>query len=208
MGQYYCGVILGNSLSKKKIVIKKSFYPYHYDNGAKLMEHSYVNNYYVKAFEFELANDFYQSHFVWVGDYADEKFDTDVFSKAYDWIEKNRTNLKKNQNKYEDLVNEYYNYKYIINFTKKEFIRIPVKKDKNLVIHPLPLLCSNGNGRGSGDYCGKNMELIGSWAYDKIGVGNEIPQGITKELVATFIEEYDDEGCSKINDYKYVEHTE
>ena len=59
MGQYYRGAVLGITANKrKKFIVKQAFCPYRYDNGAKLMEHSYVGNYYVKMYEHALANDF------------------------------------------------------------------------------------------------------------------------------------------------------
>ena len=39
--------------------------------------------------------------------------------------------------------------------------------------HPLPLLTANGNGRGGGDYLGSDMDLVGSWAGDRIAVAND-----------------------------------
>lgn len=185
MGQYYRGVILGNSFKKKKIVIKQVHSPYRHDNGAKLMEHSYVGNWYVREYENALANDFYGSYFVWVGDYADEIFDTDVYCSADIWYDKQMDKNKIIVNKRNDLNCE---YKYVINFTKKEYICIPKEKKDKLIIHPLPLLCSSGNGRAGGDYIGTNMKYVGSWAYNKIGIGNEIPEDF-KELKITFEEQ-------------------
>jgi hypothetical protein len=81
------------------------------------------------------------------------------------------------------------------------FVRIP-ELSENWDIHPLPLLCADGNQRGGGDYYGANEDLVGSWAYDRIGIDNEIPKGITTELVVTFKERYNG---GKGNDYKYVD---
>ena len=223
MGQYYRGVILKDNIDVTNITsddIHEAFCCYEHDNGAKLMEHSYVNNWYVKEYENKLANECFGNRFVWVGDYAD----SDLFSLAHDFIETKTINIAEEQgyyivanhfeNDYGDIkeyddfksVTDYdvlvsTTYEYIINFTKKMFIRIP-KRGECLTIHPLPLLCADGNGRGGGDYYGSNMELIGSWAYDKIGVANEIPDDITDELVVTF-QEYCDNG----NDYQIVKRT-
>lgn len=234
MGQYYRGVVLGKTTkSKKKIFVRKAFCCYAHDNGAKLMEHSYVGNWYVKEYENVLANQFYGYPFVWVGDYADEKYETDVYSKSIDFIDKEIE--KKAKEKGCVLVqnprwgNEYVNsngenvsfkdlsektnlsdlpeYDYIINITKRIFVKIPKTTEltKELTIHPLPLLCADGNGRGGGDYLGTNMDLIGSWAYDRIGVTNKLPENITRELVVNFVEEYDG-GDSSVNDYQIVKH--
>lgn len=78
MGQYYRGAILGKTSKKRnKFIVRKAFCCYVHENGAKLMEHSYVGNYYVKEYEHSLANEFDGYPFVWVGDYADAKFGED-----------------------------------------------------------------------------------------------------------------------------------
>jgi hypothetical protein len=230
MGQYYRGVILSKHTNKaKKIIVKQSFCCYAHDNGAKLMEHSYVGNWYVKEYERALAEEFYGYPLVWSGDYADTHFDTDVYSKALEFVDKaTRKNAKalgyrKNKNgrwgdefirdgitasekslaiatPYEELTTT---YEYIINFTKKMFVRIPKKTGNGLLIHPLPLLCADGNGRGGGDYEGTNMELIGAWAFDRIGVANELPKNIKTELVVEFKECYDG-GDSSVNDFSFI----
>ena len=72
MGQYYRGVVLGKTTKRaKKLIVKTAFCPYAHDNGATLMEHSYVGNWYVKEYERVLANEFYGYPFVWAGVYAD-----------------------------------------------------------------------------------------------------------------------------------------
>lgn len=228
MGQYYKGVILGKTAKKaKKFIVKQAFSPYSYNNGAKLMEHSYVGNYYVKRYEYELANEFNGNPFVWVGDYADEHFNVDGYSKTNEFIERaTRKNaikrgyrivtingydnfydgpIKKSVFDIEECIpyEELPTYKYIINYTKKQFVRIPESIENELTIHPLPLLCADGNGRGGGDYSGTNMDAIGIWAYDRIGVSNEIPDHIKTELVISFKENYDG-GDSKLNDFTYI----
>lgn len=214
MGQYYRGAII-KSYKNGKVRVRKAFCCYSHGNGAKLMEHSYVGNHYVKEYEKALANKYYGSQFVWVGDYADRG---DIYNLACEYIEKNalrrakKKGFETNPNnrwgeefiKYVkgqesitasekdfDEVTKYEKfetYNYIINFTKKMFVLIPKKKENDLTIHPLPLLCCDGNGRGGGDYYGTNMKLVGSWAYDEIGIGNEVPQDFT-ELVVTFEEQ-------------------
>ena len=212
MGQYYRGAII-KTYKNGNVRVRKAFCCYSHNNGAKLMEHSYVGNHYVKEYEKALANKFYGSQFVWVGDYADRD---NVYNLACEYIEKNALRRAKKKgfelNPYVrwgdefikyikggesitasekdfDEVTKYETfetYKYIINLSKNMFVRIP-ENSNELVIHPLPLLCCDGNGRGGGDYYGTNMELVGSWAYDEIGIGNEVPQDFT-EFVVTFEE--------------------
>ena len=230
MGQYYRGVVLGKTTDKKKkIIVREAFSPYSHDNGAKLMEHSYVGNWYVKEYERVLANEFFGFPFVWCGDYADERYGEIPYNIACNYDYKRMlSNIKKAGYKYEEsdwgaeckkydkagnLIDvkpekEFrkttpyeelgdVTYDVIINFTKKQFARIPKKtkeqiRHKILVVHPLPLLCASGNGRGGGDYhSGTNLSKVGIWAYDRIGIGyeDEIPAGFT-ELVVNFVEKY------------------
>jgi hypothetical protein len=231
MGQYYRGVVLGKTTKKaKKLIVKEAFCPYTHENGAKLMEHSYVGNWYVKEYERVLAGEFYGYPFVWAGDYADLIYGALAYEEAahfnhqrmlrrikkagykYDpnkWgyectkYAKNGTISASKSEKefsektpYEELEN--ITYEFILNFDKKQFVKIPKKsneKDKygytKLTIHPLPLLCADGNGRGGGDYWESNSDFdkVGIWAYDRIGIDNEIPEGFT-ELVVNFVEKY------------------
>lgn len=231
MGQYYRGAILSKtSNTNKRIKVVKAFCPYAHKNGAKLMEHSYVGNNYVKAYEVALAGEFYGQPFVWAGDYADtftiNDKEHDVYVLASRLILKEATARAKEQGyrinpekntlfrdfrsktkengeytyrKMEDFVDVLtyedsipIKHRYIINFTKKMYTVIPEKdrSSEHLTVHPLPLLCAFGNGRGGGDYSGKNMELIGAWAFDRIGVANELPEGFKTELVVSFEENY------------------
>jgi hypothetical protein len=60
-------------------------------------------------------------------------------------------------------------YTYIVNHTKRVYVK------KGTGVHPLPILTAEGNGRGSGDYEGQNMDLVGTWARDVISMENEAP---------------------------------
>jgi hypothetical protein len=107
---------------------------------------------------------FYKSRVVWAGDYANNEDD----------IDKNLYCIaKENPDKYlcrkEKHMKE---YRYIINHTKKQF----VDKQKHTLLHPLPLLTAEGNGRGGGDYYGRNEKLIGIWARDLFSIEKEIPE--------------------------------
>ena len=207
MGQYYRGVILGKtSKRKKKVIVKKAYCCYAHGNGAKLMEHSYVGNWYVKAYEQALGGKFYGYPFVWVGDYADEMFNTDVYTKAHEFIDDVTKRKAKKKGYYlngfvfeklckdgfiekgdesdfvekvitKDNADKVDTFKYIINLDKKEVVAMPEFKEDDWAIHPLPLLCASGNGRGGGDYHGINDEMVGIWAYDRIGMTNELPDG-------------------------------
>jgi hypothetical protein len=73
-------------------------------------------------------------------------------------------------------------YKYLVNHTKTEYV--DMNKLPNS-IHPLPLLVSEGNGRGGGDYNGDNIELCGKWARDIISFDDSILDDY-KELIPNF----------------------
>ena len=183
MGQYYRPIILKKDYKNRVNPIEASFNSWSYNNGAKLMEHSYIGNSFVRAVEEALAWQYKGCNFVWCGDYSDElvtkKYDGNLYDTAYSY-----------HNKLDIQVTNVPPYrKYLINYTKRQYVKLnDVQKDK-WQIHPLPLLCCNSNGRGGGDYHGTNMDKVGIWAYNRIGVADEIPNGF-KELEVTFEEEY------------------
>ena len=77
-------------------------------------------------------------------------------------------------------------HSYLVNHTKKQYVH---KTGQANGIHPLPLLVSEGNGCGGGDYFGCHQELCGTWARDIISVEEKetIPSDYT-ELVCDFFE--------------------
>lgn len=44
-----------------------------------------------------------------------------------------------------------------------------------IIVHPLPLLVCEGNGRGGGDYCGPGEDDCGRWARDVISLERSKP---------------------------------
>jgi len=177
MGQYYKVIILSDNKIKKEI-IRAWLCPYSYMNGSKLMEHSYIGNNYIQALEHLISPEgmFYMSRIVWAGDYADEEEDmtSNLYSICID-----KPNLQLYPNSGDTTC-----YHYIINHTQKLYI------DKEYIgqsdIHPLPLLLSEGNGRGGGDYDGNNIELCGTWVKNIISFEKEFPIDYD-ELICNFI---------------------
>lgn len=171
MGQYYRPIVLKKNWKTAKQPVETTLCPYDYDNGAKLMEHSYVGNGFVAAMLYLVANYHYGKPFVWCGDYADEpethehKEGVNLYCEACE-LEDNK-GLNPNIPEFKDIPN----YKYIINLTKKVYVEVPECDPNKWQVHPLPLLTAYGNGRGCGDYR-INDERVGSWAFDKIGVSN------------------------------------
>lgn len=180
MGQYYKPCILKKNWKAAKHPVVCSLGSWDFNTGLKLMEHSYAGVGFVSAVCHLLATTYKGFPFAWVGDYADSKFTTaypekdggkgvDLYSEAREVSEKKHikelvtnmiaTKITEKQ------------YAYAINYTKKQYVKIPKFNKKEWRVHPLPLLCADGCGRGSGDY---NLEddRIGTWAYDCIGVTN------------------------------------
>jgi hypothetical protein len=160
-------------------------YSHDYNNGLKLMEHSYIGNNFVEAVESQLipSGDWYQSRLVWAGDYADANFDDDTNYNSRG-TDENKINPKPLENSAD--------YPFICNFDTKQFVdkrkcTIPAWEGADdLFIHPLPLLTADGNGRGGGDYRGSS-NLVGSWIGNRIGLEKEIPEGFI-ELEVSFTE--------------------
>ena len=174
MGQYYKPM-----LKPKGSEVWNCFSPWDFDNGAKLMEHSYIGNSltnYVKNLILHTP-----MCLVWAGDYADEEKGKDT--NLYCLFE--ATNPKDQSVPQESIESMCY----LVNHKKKLYVDYSkVEKDEyGYRIDPMPLLCAEGNGRGGGDYHGSAMNLIGSWARDLISVESEIPNGYT-ELVPSFRE--------------------
>lgn len=193
MGQYYRLSVLNSHKKNYPNGDKVNTYivSYDYNNGAKLMEFSYIGNMYVNALE-HLINDVDGElsglPVVCCGDYADEEPYPFKGEKVnlFHLARMTRATLSKKENKYKY-------YRYVVNETKGVFIDLDkVKKDKyGYRIHPLPLLIAEGNGRGGGDYWGKNERRIGSWARNVVVVSNERPdEDMYREVVINFEDKY------------------
>lgn len=162
MGQYYIALILGEKGAHSTEIIRQAISPHQYNNGAKLVEHSYVGNNFMEAVEALLMPNapFFKSRLVWAGDYADPEPDG---QNLYSICQENDGLFSTKQPPAVPL--------YVINHTKQIYF---VKA--NHKIHPLSILTAEGNGRGGGDYQGRDEELSGTWARDVISVENTIPQ--------------------------------
>jgi len=195
MGQYYYGVILSETKSGKKELIRVWMSPYAYWTGAKLTEHSYIGNNFIQAFEYLISPDsmFYKSRIVWAGDYAEpEENDT---KNLYNMVVENGTYQRPKSidtSCYRYIVNHtknlYVDKQRIVNKPQSKYILHSSNMDQKCILHPLPLLVSEGNGKGGGDYHGNNIELCGTWARDIISVERNIPTNFT-ELVCDFYDE-------------------
>lgn len=184
MGQYYHPI----SIDKKEWL-----YSHDYDNGLKLMEHSWVGNVFVENVEAMLipGGRWYADKIIWAGDYADlspiDGYNYNSF--CFDSQEEKDNALSQMINNFRTsscikiaperkaLPAEYI---YVVNRTKKLFVNKlkGVKNEDGWMIHPLPLLTSDGNGQGGGDFRGKDPNnLIGTWALDSITIEKDVPEG-------------------------------
>jgi len=197
MGQYYKPCLLSEDENKKVDAWLSS---YDYDNGSKLMEHSYLKNEFVNTVEklLEKGGAWFKRRIVWAGDYADYEPDTK-------YIDEDGRECKKNLYDFCDDENQIYLFKsksirkkrFFINHSKQLYVdstKVPVsytgtdKKGKiwESRIHPLPLLTCEGNGQGGGDYRGESS-IVGTWARDIISIEPKAPKGYT-ELIFDLVE--------------------
>lgn len=184
MGQYYKAF----NLDKREYVS-----PHAFDEGATLMEHSYVGTMLMDAAEHLLSPSgaWYKTRLVWGGDYMEK----DLFLSDYEDLRLlvTSTSLYAYGSKYfkEMLPNEinirFSPFRFLVNHSKNVYIdksKIPVENFGER-IHPLPLLASSGNGQGAGDYHGTHMESIGTWAGDVISAEEQAPEGF-QEITISF----------------------
>lgn len=176
MGQYYKAVSLDT----------KQFVP---PFGAKLMEHSWIDNSFMLYVQQLLApgNPWHKTKIVWTGDYSDrELFTGDPERNLYDLAADEFTDLSNTP------VIDGPQTKYIVNHTKNMYIDLSEVPDivstSGWKIHPLSILTSSGNGRGGGDYRDDNDTNVGSWAGDVISSEYEEPIGMEK-FTAFFTED-------------------
>jgi len=195
MGQYYRPVFLTEKSKPISFAVS-----YDFGSGAKLMEHSWRLNPFVRFIENQLL--IQPQRLVWAGDYADNEDPKTLTNaeikelsdeKSEYW---NSTKLKaegvnlyslsktvakithdeeipKDKSKYD------YNYKkvapltakYLINYDKKEFVnKTKVPKDSD-GWQMHPLPILTCEGNGrGGGDFGGESKLIGSWSRDRIGV--------------------------------------
>lgn len=194
MGQYYKAVLLDRD---GKMTVAS---PTKFDNGFKLMEHSWIGNNFVNAVLECL--DGTPRFLAWIGDYAmdvineEDQIGTaprELAKKCYDYAWERETDdgvLASDAEKF-DLSLENRDC-FIVNNTTKEYVDmekyIEKNKDKDgWCINPLPLLTAVGNGLGGGDYRGINDGAVGIWAFDEIYVTRICPSNYD-ECVFSFKE--------------------
>ncbi|RWU08178.1 hypothetical protein [Pedobacter chitinilyticus] len=194
MGQYYKAV----NLDRQEFVS-----PYTYHSGAKLMEHSWLYSPMVNAVVTAIApaGTWHGCRLVWAGDYMDEQLflkglgkRARSFKTLYDCCqspdETDTPCIAPAQLKITDGPAG----AYLANHDKKQQVALsdlPEEdpNEKGWHIHPLPLLCCSGNGRGGGDFRGENP-YTGSWAGDRISAEYGPLEGY-QLIVPAFTEQQD-----------------
>ena len=189
MGQYWQGGLLNVSAkvqkTKKSVkitdaVVEFSACARDVNHGLKLMEHSWLKSTYLNLFVKRLREK--PARVVWAGDYGDEF--TINGEQAYNY-------LGDNESKVTDEKVDTPEPRYLINYDKKEFVDTTKGRadDYGWVIHPLPLLTANSNGRGGGDYYYES-DYIGAWYADVIGAADKLPTDIELiEIIPDFFED-------------------
>lgn len=172
MGQYFKPA---NTTKKVNLVA------HDFDNGLKIMEHSYIGNNFVEVVMTLLANEWNGDNFVWAGDYSEE------FDYAYCF---DREKLNNYRNDLQILFSK--DKILIVNYDRREFVDLrkyiseAPKTEYDFQIHPLPMLTCSEQGLGGGDYRGEQDSFLGLWVNNSIGVITEEMEGdwldITEKL--------------------------
>ncbi len=161
MGQYWNAVVDG-----------LNYNPHDYDNGLKLMEHSWIGNNYVGAMCIKIKDN--PLRVVWFGDYSELD---DIKGHRNEVALKSAYKISFGDNKYiNDLSKETEDMKigYLVNVDKNEYLSLYdycIRSSKDdWIVNPLPLLTAfpSANGRGGGDYWGSDIEYLSYWAGDHI----------------------------------------
>lgn len=184
MGQYYRPLIEDENG-------KKTAFDNYVGNDymmAKLMEHSWWRNPFVNG----VAQILYKNpmRLAWVGDYAEDADNYENCYADFGIVEATYGEGEKSRLQDNDFLLD---GKYLVNHTQKTYLDCSAyfernKDDEGWCTNPLSLLTAIGNGLGGGDYYGINEENIGEWAWEKISVEDEIPEGYT-EVIFDFYEE-------------------
>lgn len=185
MGQYYKPILIHEDGAEI------SAYSHDFDNGLKLMEHSWIGNNFVNAVLHEIVDE--PTRVAWIGDYSNGavcdgcNLGGGFITSASDFLEKYNSVwgghgftrfIQSDAPKFE--LNKQIKDCYLVNTTKQCYIDLAEYIKQNSVsglygspdvwcVNPLPLLTCIGNGMGGGDYRGDTgKDDVGSWAFDKI----------------------------------------
>ena len=182
MGQYY---FVAFKRGDGKAVVNERKYKNSPYVGAKMMEHSYIGNWFMDA----VARDIFKNgrtRIAWVGDYAEDDELRKITNGDVDY------DMVWGDHDHEHCFGTHrfgYKGKFLVNHTKRVYIsydkwakHYKSNKDYNgFILNPLSILTAIGNGRGGGDYGGTNEDKVGTWAWDEISVETKAPLGYKLE---------------------------
>lgn len=201
MGQYYMPTLIAEDGTVSTL------YSHQYDNGLKLMEHSYIGNNFVNAVLTQLWK--HPMKVAWIGDYSDgvggdpyeAKLPREEFMKFYD-IAWGKDEQDYRIHPKARAVVGMKSRAFLVNHTRKCYIDLAeyIRQNKwteagswnngkynpfdtwDMCINPLPLLTACGNGRGGGDYheCYPDYDKVGTWAFELIECTDARPEGYEK----------------------------
>lgn len=190
MGQYYRAYV--ESENQKGFVESWDF-----DNGMKLMEHSWVGNEYCNAVMYLIEDN--PMRVGWVGDYSKDcakygggqNCPADIYDFCWGGSEDEDLARKlipePPDNFLCDREHEYKNKSgtgYLVNHDTGQYVDLdkymltnePADKEWGGIPHPLPLLTCVGNGMGGGDYhSGRAFDMVGAWFGDVLEYTKDKP---------------------------------
>ena len=191
-----------------------------YDNGLKLMEHSYIGNSVMNAVFGQIKD--HPLRIAWMGDYSDEeqgdvyehKLMHTAFLHIYETVygEDQEKHLIQPEPMAFDLDSTGW---YLVNHTQRQYISLDTYVNRNkweavwkdwktgeteaydMCINPLSLLTACGNDRGGGDYHAgfPDYNKVGLWAFDKIELTQKKPVQY-QEVMYSFTEQYREENAA------------
>lgn len=177
MGQYYTPYI---ERENGEIM---TLYSWDYDNGLKLMEHSWVGNNFVDAVTSLIEND--PAHVGWVGDYSDAVgCPGDIYEACWCNSDEEPYKVQPEVERpyFLDKDGCWIKHGYYVNRTKHEYVDMAQYITMNKpdewdgIVSPLPLLTCIGNGQGGGDYHSEiERGMVGYWFMDMIEYTEEQP---------------------------------
>lgn len=151
-----------------------------FNNGAKLMEFSWIGNKFVEAFESLIVKDkgkYAGLPIIVAGDYADPEplttnnAEWNIYGLAGEFGKKLMPSDFAETKNYRYLINE---DKGVFFDTERAFISYKDEDGEIWQVHPLTILCCDGNGRGGGDYH-KKHRMVGAWKRNVVVVSDERP---------------------------------
>ena len=214
MGQYYHPTMIDNEGTISWINTHA------YENGLKLMEHSYIGNSVMNAVFGKIKD--HPLRIAWIGDYSDEqagdeyehKLMRTAFMRIYDTVYgdgREKHLIQPDPMPFDPTSTGWY----LVNHTQRQYITMDAYIARNkwkeswknwktgkveeydMCINPLSLLTACGNDRGCGDYHAgyPDYNKVGTWAFDQIELTQKKPAAF-QEVMYTFTEQYKEEAAA------------